>query len=131
MQTTNPDPKNMTDAEFSAWLAEHLMGWKFCAPDDCWETGQKSKWRASEGVPIFVPRLKWSPPTNVQQAMEDVVWTMCDKGYACTLYPSLLRASFGSWDMQRIGQTQAASREQYPRAICEAAYLALVERGDE
>ena len=108
MQTTNPDPKTLTDAELSAWLAEHLMG----------------------GLGKEAPS-DWSPPTNIQQAMEDVVRSMCDKGYACTLYPSLLRASFGSQDMRHFGQTKAESWEQYPRAICEAAYLALVERADE
>ena len=128
---TMTDPKTMTHAELSAWLAEHLMGWRLIE-EPAYFLGIQGKyiyWVKPDKTRIA--QQHWSPPTNIQQAMEDVVRSMCDKGYACTLYPSLLRASFGSQDMRHFGQTKAESWEQYPRAICEAAYLALVERGDE
>ena len=101
-KTTNFDPKTMTHAELSAWLAEHLMGCQM---------------------------IDWSPPTNIQQAMEDVVPAIVERdfGVDICLAPGLVPVC----RIKRAGgRYRNGVAKTTARAICEAAYLALVERGE-
>lgn len=138
MQTTNPDPKTMTDAELSAWLAEHLMGWSE------WVNYSQGDYdgpfpmfaRFPEGLHFYLKHGNsegiWSPPTNIQQAMEDVVgatngkhrsWALISNdGYdSGPLWTARLRAGGG----RLLGESE---NDDLARAICEAAYLALVSQ---